>query len=80
VALLPHSSVAVTVYRPGSRSGIQKPESNVPSGVAVVSHTSRPPSVMLIFDDVHWGEPTFLDLIEHLADWARDPTGVSLTN
>jgi class 3 adenylate cyclase/tetratricopeptide (TPR) repeat protein len=24
------------------------------------------------FDDVHWGEPTFLDLIEHVADLSRD--------
>ncbi|MEK6191029.1 MAG: adenylate/guanylate cyclase domain-containing protein [Chloroflexota bacterium] len=28
--------------------------------------------LVLIFDDVHWGEPTFLDLIEHMADWTRD--------
>ena len=27
---------------------------------------------MVVFDDVHWGEPTFLDLIEHVADWSRD--------
>jgi hypothetical protein len=25
-----------------------------------------------VFDDIHWGEPTFLDLVEHLADWIRD--------
>ena len=25
-----------------------------------------------MFDDIHWAEPTFLDLIEHLADWTRD--------
>ena len=31
---------------------------------------SRP--LILIFDDVHWGEPTFLDLVEHIAEWARD--------
>ncbi len=24
------------------------------------------------FDDIHWGEATFLDLIEHIADWTRD--------
>jgi class 3 adenylate cyclase len=28
--------------------------------------------LVLVFDDVHWGEPTFLDLIEHMADWTRD--------
>ncbi len=28
--------------------------------------------LILVFDDVHWGEPTFLDLIDHIADWTRD--------
>jgi tetratricopeptide (TPR) repeat protein len=28
--------------------------------------------LVVLFDDVHWAEPTFLDLIEHLADWSRD--------
>ena len=27
---------------------------------------------MVVFDDVHWGEPTFLDLVEHVADLSRD--------
>jgi class 3 adenylate cyclase/tetratricopeptide (TPR) repeat protein len=27
--------------------------------------------VVVLFDDIHWGEPTFLDLIEHIADWSR---------
>jgi class 3 adenylate cyclase/tetratricopeptide (TPR) repeat protein len=26
----------------------------------------------VVFDDIHWGEPTFLDLIEHITDWARE--------
>jgi len=32
--------------------------------------TERP--VVVVFDDIHWAEPTFLDLIEHLADWTRE--------
>jgi tetratricopeptide (TPR) repeat protein len=28
--------------------------------------------LIVIFDDIHWAEPTFLDLIEHVADWSRD--------
>ncbi len=28
--------------------------------------------LVLVFDDVHWGEPTFLELVEHVADWTRD--------
>jgi DNA-binding SARP family transcriptional activator len=27
--------------------------------------------LVVVFDDVHWGEPTFLELVEHLADWSR---------
>jgi DNA-binding SARP family transcriptional activator len=30
--------------------------------------------LVLVFEDVHWAEPTLLDLIEYLADWVRsDP-------
>jgi len=28
--------------------------------------------VVLLLDDIHWAEPTLLDLIEYLADWIRD--------
>ena len=28
--------------------------------------------LVVVFDDVHWGEPTFLDLLEYLADWIGD--------
>jgi class 3 adenylate cyclase len=35
------------------------------------SEATRGPLVV-VFDDLQWGEPTFLDLVEHLADWARD--------
>jgi class 3 adenylate cyclase/tetratricopeptide (TPR) repeat protein len=28
--------------------------------------------MIVVFDDVHWGEPTFLDLVEHVADLSRD--------
>src|SRR5207253_1766764 len=28
--------------------------------------------LVCVFDDVHWGEDTFLDLIEHVADLSRD--------
>jgi DNA-binding SARP family transcriptional activator len=35
----------------------------------VLAH-GRP--LVIVFDDIHWGEPTFLELIEHVADWTRD--------
>ncbi len=28
--------------------------------------------VVFVVDDLNWAEPTFLDLVEHLADWSRD--------
>jgi class 3 adenylate cyclase/tetratricopeptide (TPR) repeat protein len=28
--------------------------------------------LVCVFDDLHWAEPTFLDLIEHVADWSRE--------
>jgi class 3 adenylate cyclase/tetratricopeptide (TPR) repeat protein len=28
--------------------------------------------LVLVLDDIHWGEPTFLDLVEHIADFTQD--------
>jgi class 3 adenylate cyclase/tetratricopeptide (TPR) repeat protein len=28
--------------------------------------------VVLVLDDLHWAEPTLLDLVDHLADWIRE--------
>ncbi|HJT63488.1 MAG TPA: tetratricopeptide repeat protein, partial [Candidatus Limnocylindria bacterium] len=33
---------------------------------------ARERPLVLVFDDMHWGEPTFLDLVDHIADWTRD--------
>jgi tetratricopeptide (TPR) repeat protein len=33
---------------------------------------ARDRPVVLVFDDIHWAEPTLLDLIEHVTDWSRD--------
>ncbi|MHB8642235.1 MAG: adenylate/guanylate cyclase domain-containing protein [Gaiellaceae bacterium] len=33
---------------------------------------ARQQPLVVVFDDIHWGEPTFLDLIEHVADLSRD--------
>jgi hypothetical protein len=35
-------------------------------------HLARDRPLVVVFDDIHWAEPVFLDLIEHLADWTRD--------
>ena len=28
--------------------------------------------LVVVFDDIHWGEPTFFELVEHVADLSRD--------
>ena len=33
--------------------------------------TQRP--LVAVFDDIQWGEPTFLDLLEYLVDWIQAP-------
>jgi class 3 adenylate cyclase/tetratricopeptide (TPR) repeat protein len=34
-------------------------------------HAAAKRPVVVVFDDVQWGEPTFLDLLEYLADWIK---------
>src|SRR4029077_1860191 len=38
----------------------------------LLEHLARERPLVVVFADIHWAEPTFLDLIEHLADWTRD--------
>jgi predicted ATPase/DNA-binding SARP family transcriptional activator len=33
---------------------------------------ARERPLIVVFDDVHWAEPTLLDLVDHIVDWARD--------
>ena len=37
-----------------------------------VETLARERPLIVVFDDIHWGESVFLDLIEHLADWTHD--------
>src|SRR5206468_3877549 len=34
---------------------------------------ARERPLVVVFDDVHWAEPTFLELVEHLADKGSAP-------
>ena len=38
--------------------------------------SARKRPLVLVFDDVHWAEPTFLELVEHLADKGEAPITV----
>jgi class 3 adenylate cyclase/tetratricopeptide (TPR) repeat protein len=33
---------------------------------------ARDRPVVPVFDDIHWAEPTLLDLIDHVTDWSRE--------
>ena len=33
---------------------------------------AQPGPLVVVLDDLHWAEPTLLDLVEHVGDWARD--------
>jgi DNA-binding SARP family transcriptional activator len=34
---------------------------------------ARAGPVLVVLDDIHWGEPTLLDLVEYLGEWAEGP-------
>ena len=38
----------------------------------LLERLARERPLVLIVDDIHWAEPTLLDLLEHLTDWTRD--------
>ena len=44
----------------------------------LLEHLALDRPVIVVLDDVHWAEPTLLDLIDHLADWTRDAALVLL--
>jgi class 3 adenylate cyclase/tetratricopeptide (TPR) repeat protein len=33
---------------------------------------ARERPLVVVLEDLHWAEPTFLDLVDHVADWSRD--------
>ncbi|HUG46980.1 MAG TPA: AAA family ATPase [Candidatus Limnocylindria bacterium] len=37
----------------------------------LLEHSASERPVVVVFDDIQWGQPTFLDLLEYLADWTR---------
>jgi len=38
----------------------------------LLEQLARRRPLVVVFDDVHWGEGVFLDLVEELVDWARE--------
>jgi class 3 adenylate cyclase len=38
----------------------------------LLEHLARDRPTVVVVEDLHWAEPTLLDLLEHIADWSRD--------
>jgi class 3 adenylate cyclase/tetratricopeptide (TPR) repeat protein len=38
----------------------------------VIESLGREHPLVLVLDDLHWGQPLLLDLVEHLVEWVRD--------
>jgi class 3 adenylate cyclase/tetratricopeptide (TPR) repeat protein len=36
-----------------------------------LEQVARDGPLVVVWDDLHWAEPAFLDLVEHVADWSR---------
>jgi class 3 adenylate cyclase/tetratricopeptide (TPR) repeat protein len=53
-------------------SEVSSPEELFFSVRKLLEEVARERPLVVIFDDVHWAEPTFLDFIDHVSDWSRD--------
>src|SRR5262249_14292257 len=54
----------------GGRPGVQETFWGIRK---LLEHLAAQRPLVVVFDDIQWGEPTFLDLLEYLADWTRTP-------
>ena len=57
---------------PGSPRAAAEPRTTSPRPGALRDACQSGSRCVLVFDDIHWGEATFLDLVEHIADWTRE--------
>ncbi len=56
---------------PDSVIGVSPVEAQLAFRKLLEDEAAKGPLVVY-FDDLQWAEPTFLDLVEHIADWSRD--------
>jgi class 3 adenylate cyclase/ketosteroid isomerase-like protein/tetratricopeptide (TPR) repeat protein len=63
------------VFRASSLLGAADPASGEETFWAVrrvLETLARREPLVVVLDDLHWGQPMFLDLVEHLVEWVRD--------
>jgi class 3 adenylate cyclase/tetratricopeptide (TPR) repeat protein len=56
----------------GCELEISAPEETAWAARKLLEQTAGERPLVVLFDDVQWAEPTFLDLLEHVADLSRD--------
>jgi class 3 adenylate cyclase/tetratricopeptide (TPR) repeat protein len=56
----------------GLGSAVAIPEETFWAVRKLLEATARKRPLVVTFDDIQWAEPTFLDLVEHIADWTRE--------
>jgi predicted ATPase len=56
----------------GSETATTSPDAIAWTIRKLLEATAAERPLVVAFDDIHWGEPTFLDLIEHVADLSRN--------
>src|SRR4029450_7188210 len=64
--------------RPGDAEGAASPGELLWAVRRFLEALARKRPVLLVFDDIHWAEPTPLDLIEYLAAWTAGAPGLVL--
>jgi len=58
--------------REGLEGGASTPEELFFEVRKVLEELARQEPLVVVLDDVHWAEPTFLDFVDHVSDWSRD--------
>lgn len=56
----------------GLAEGATGAEEGVVAVREVFERLAETEPLVVVFDDIHWAEPTFLDVVEHVAEWVRD--------
>jgi class 3 adenylate cyclase/tetratricopeptide (TPR) repeat protein len=56
----------------GLAEGVPRPEETSRAVRKLFEGLARERPLVVVLDDIHWAEPTFLDLVDHVADLSRE--------
>jgi len=56
----------------GLRGAVATPDETFWSIRKLLEANARRAPLIVVLEDIHWGQPTFLDLVEHISDWTQD--------